>query len=122
MVYVGSGDDKVYGLNASTGALSWSYGTGNFIAHSSPAVANGVVYIGSYDGAVYALNAVNGAFLWSYNTGAAVDSSPAVVNGTVYVGSDDDNFYAFDLAGGTRAPARPNPAKLRPNLRLTVAR
>ena len=46
----------VYALKASTGALLWSYATGNGV-YSSPAVANGVVYIGSDDGNVYALNA-----------------------------------------------------------------
>jgi hypothetical protein len=39
MVYVGS--DDVYALNASTGALFWSYYAGG--GYSSPAVANGVV-------------------------------------------------------------------------------
>ncbi len=46
VVYVGSSDDNVYALNASTGALLWKYTTGNYV-DSSPAVANGVVYIGS---------------------------------------------------------------------------
>ena len=43
MVYVGSfdgGDNNAYALNASTGALLWSYATG-----FTPVVANGVVYI-----------------------------------------------------------------------------
>ena len=53
MVYVGSYDDMVYALNASTGALLWSYTTGSAV-ESSPAVANGVVYVGSYDDKVYA--------------------------------------------------------------------
>ena len=48
VVYVGSGDDNVYALNAKTGAKLWSYAT-SFLVGSSPAVANGVVYVGSYD-------------------------------------------------------------------------
>ena len=54
-MYVGTGspDNKVYALNARTGAKLWSYTTGGEV-WSSPAVANGVVYIGSYDGKVYA--------------------------------------------------------------------
>ena len=55
----------MYALNASTGALLWSYTTGRQ-CESSPAVANGVVYVGSDDGNVYALNASTGAKLWSY--------------------------------------------------------
>ena len=60
-----AGDGNVHALNASTGAMLWSYTTGSTI-ESSPAVANGVVYIGSDDGNVYALNASTGALLWSY--------------------------------------------------------
>ena len=47
MVYVGSNDNNVYALNATTGAELWSYYIGNEGLVSSPAVANGVVYIGS---------------------------------------------------------------------------
>jgi outer membrane protein assembly factor BamB len=43
----------VYALKASTGALLWSYTTGNEV-WSSPAVANGVVYVGGDDFKVYA--------------------------------------------------------------------
>ena len=68
VVYVGSDDNNVYALNASTGALLWSYTTGSTVV-SSPAVANGVVYVGSSDDNVYALNASTGALLWSYTTG-----------------------------------------------------
>ena len=70
---------------------------------------------------MYALNAATGARLWSYTTGNSVYSSPAVANGVVYVGSYDGNVYAFDLSGGTAAPARPAPASLHPDHRLTPA-
>jgi outer membrane protein assembly factor BamB len=53
VVYVGSLNQKVYALNARTGANLWSYGTGGQV-YSSPAVANGMVYVGSQDGKVYA--------------------------------------------------------------------
>ena len=45
-MYVGSEDNNLYALNASTGALLWKYTTGEQV-YSSPAVANGVVYVGS---------------------------------------------------------------------------
>ena len=56
VVYVGSGDDKLYALDAVTGALKWSYTTGSSIGYSSPAVVNGVVYIGSQDASIYAFH------------------------------------------------------------------
>jgi len=51
-VYVGSHDDNVYCLNASTGAKIWNYTTGDNVI-SSPAVVDGNVYVGSDDGKVY---------------------------------------------------------------------
>jgi hypothetical protein len=92
VVYVGS--DKVYALNASSGAFVWNYTTGSFV-QSSPAVADGKIFVGSWDGKVYALNASTGALVWRYTTGSPVASSPAVADGIVFVGSDDDNVYAF---------------------------
>jgi outer membrane protein assembly factor BamB len=122
VVYIGSDDFSLYAVNAHTGVLVWKYTTGSDLS-SSPAVANGVVYVGSFDGNIYAFDARFGTLLWQYPTGSSVESSPAVVNGVVYVGSDDFNLYAFDQTGGTlakklRAPERPDPDSLRPNLDL----
>jgi outer membrane protein assembly factor BamB len=123
VIYAGSGTGTVYALNASTGALLWSYGTGGAI--TSPAVANGVVYVGSNDHNVYALNASTGAVLWSYATGGMVESSPAVANGVVYLGSDDGNVYAFGLKKGRErseaASERPSLKTLRPDFNLMVS-
>ena len=94
IVYVGSGDGRVYALNASDSSVVWYYTTGGDVA-SSPAVADGMVFVGSHDGKVYALNASDGAFIWNYDTGELVVSSPAVANGMVYVGSYNHHFYAF---------------------------
>jgi outer membrane protein assembly factor BamB len=74
--YFGSEDDKVYCLNATTGAIVWSYTTGAAIA-SSPAVADGYVYVGSVDDNVYCLNANTGAYVWSFKTGGYVDTPSA---------------------------------------------
>ena len=51
-VYIGSGDFKVYCLNATTGEHIWNYTTGACV-FSSPAVADGKVYVGSAYGKVY---------------------------------------------------------------------
>ena len=110
VVYVGSRDDHVYALNASTGATLWSFATGWWVL-SAPAVANGVVYVGSVDGNLYALNASTGAMLWSFaavNAYGGLYSSPAVVNGVVYVGSTETpsgsgwagHVYALDGSTG----------------------
>ena len=56
IVYVGSGDSKVYALNAANGAQIWNYTTGGYVG-SSPDVVGSVVYVGSQDGKVYAISA-----------------------------------------------------------------
>jgi parallel beta-helix repeat protein len=101
-VYVGSYDNKVYCLNASTGARLWNYTTGNDI-YSSPAVFDSRVYVGSLDNKVYCLDAITGGLIWSYTTGSGVYSSPAVAYGRVYVGSFDNKVYCLDaLTGGLK--------------------
>ncbi|MET8049740.1 PQQ-binding-like beta-propeller repeat protein [Streptosporangium sp. NPDC005286] len=102
VVYVGSGDGKVYALDALTGAVRWTHKIGGRV-YSSPAVVDGVVYVGSGDGKVYALDALTGAVRWTHKTGDWVYSSPAVVDGVVYVGSGDGKVYALDaLTGAVR--------------------
>ena len=102
VVYVGSGDDKVYAFNTATGQLIWSAAIGAPAAEvaSSPAVANGAVYVGAPDGRLYAFNAATGQPIWNATTGNIINSSPAVANGMVYVGSEDYKLYAFNAATG----------------------
>jgi outer membrane protein assembly factor BamB len=132
IVYVGSDDQSVYALNASTGAELWSYATSgavrafgsrNFV-NGSPALASGVLYFGSGDGNVYALGAGSsgGSLLWEGPTGSDVQSSPAVANGQVFIGSEDHNVYAYDLSTPPSAAKRPAPSQLHPSYRLPVTR
>ncbi len=103
-LYVGSADDDLYAINATTGATVWKFHTTNSIVDSSPAVVNGIVYIGSTDGNLYAVSASTGLQeSWSpMKTGAAINSSPAVFNGVVYVGSTDHSLYAFNATTGAK--------------------
>jgi outer membrane protein assembly factor BamB len=115
VVYIGSGDQHVYALDAATGALKWSFAAGDVI-HASPAVANGVVYIGSWDRNLYALDAVSGRERWRYTTGndtviynqIGIASSAAVADGIVLVGGRDGHFHAVDEKTGQRLWAHDN--------------
>lgn len=107
-VYVGSGDHRIYALDAQSGALRWKFETGN-VVHASPAVAAGVLYIGSWDRNLYALDATTGALIWKFQTGDDTDiynqvgiaSSAAVAGDTVFFGCRDGHFYAVDAKTGT---------------------
>ncbi len=91
VLYVGTYGDNasaLVALNASTGALLWTFPIYDEIRNSAPAVANGIVYVGTnqYAGYLYALNASTGALLWRHAIRGGIGSSPAVANGIVYVG------------------------------------
>jgi outer membrane protein assembly factor BamB len=97
-IYIGSSDHYIYSLNASTGALIWSFQTADMVLESSPAVADGKLYIGSWDRHIYCLNASSGDLIWKFKTGDSVVSSPSVADGKVYVGSYDHYVYSFGSA------------------------
>jgi len=107
LVIFGSGDQHVYALDAATGAVRWSFATGD-VVHASPAVSAGVVFIGSWDRNLYALELATGRERWRYTTGndttiynqIGIASSAAVANGVVYVGGRDGHFHAVDAATG----------------------
>jgi outer membrane protein assembly factor BamB len=106
-VYFGSSDERMYALDASSGAVQWVFKSGGMI-HAAPAVAGTTLVFGSWDGAVYALDAVSGKQRWRYqseteqatSTLFGIQAPPLVDGDTVYVGSRDAYFYALELASG----------------------
>jgi outer membrane protein assembly factor BamB len=98
MVYTCSSDHNVYALNASTGALVWSYSTTDWVA-SGPVLSGGAAYVAANDGTVYALNEESGALLWKNVIGYPVGENPAVVEGVLYV-AGADLVYALDASTG----------------------
>jgi outer membrane protein assembly factor BamB len=133
VVYVGSGNDKLYAFSASCGSggascsPAWTAPTAAGIV-GQPAIANGVVYAGTDNSDLYAFSASCGSGgascspLWTATPGSGATSSPVVVNGVVYVGSGDDSLYAYDLdpAHATARRTRPDPATLKPVRSLRV--
>jgi outer membrane protein assembly factor BamB len=107
VVYIGSGDQNVYALDAATGALRWSFATGD-VVHATPAFADGMVYIGSWDRNLYALDAATGRERWRYTTGndtviynqIGIASSAAIADGLVFVGGRDGKFHVVDAKTG----------------------
>ena len=93
VVYIGSGDGRLYAIDAETGQEKWHFKTEGIVG-SSPAVAGSMVYVGSEDGRLYALDARTGQEKWSFKTGSPVLSSPAVAGGVVYFGDIEGYVYA----------------------------
>jgi len=97
--YVGSSDNYMYALDASSGYSSWRFRTTGPII-SSPITAEGLLYFGSADGNLYALNAQTSREKWKFSTEKPIVSSPVAHNGAIYFGGTDGNFYCVDGQNG----------------------
>ena len=114
-VFFGSGDSNVYALDATTGALTWKFKTGD-VVHASPAFADGTVFVGSWDTYFYALDAATGKEKWRFKTGedheiynqTGLQASPAIADGIVYFGCRDSQFYAVAAKNGKQLWAYSN--------------
>lgn len=124
VVYVGSGDGRLYALDRTTGAERWSYDAKSAVA-SSPAVGGGLVYFATRDGRVHAVDARSGARRWRVETGPVMAwpwghesgdlylSSPAYLDGVVVVGAGDGGVYALDARTGRRRWRAPTEGRVR---------
>ena len=107
VMYVTSGNDDVFALDARTGALIWEHRSGidqniNTVCcgwdNRGVALGEGKVFLGQLDGTVVALDAKTGKLLWQTPIGRwqdsyTITSAPLYYNGVVYTG----------VSGGDRA-------------------
>lgn len=119
MIYVGSNDQHLYAIDASTGLVEWKYKTNGEIC-STPLVTNGTVLFLSYDGFFYALDEVDGSLIWKFKTGGESKflvkdyfnhsfqpdfwdfylSSATADKNRVFFGSSDSTVYALNIQSG----------------------
>src|SRR5205807_8908059 len=93
MLYICSGDGRLFAYNASTGKKLWQASVFAFLDYS-PALANGVVYATFSNAAgLVAFDARTGKRLFSYFDSSASEgtSSPTVADGMVYFNTNDSN-------------------------------
>ncbi len=105
---VGNPDAAVIALNATTGALVWSYPVPQFgpddDVGSGITVGNGLAYASSKNGRVYAINENTGTLAWStpigQNSNGDISTQAVSDNGTVYAGTISGNLYALNALTG----------------------
>ncbi|MBW8012640.1 MAG: PQQ-binding-like beta-propeller repeat protein [Chloroflexi bacterium] len=114
-LYVGSYDNNLYSLDASSGEFNWKYPADGGIP-GRPAIHENNIYFGSEDKRVHVISSRSGKVVWTYYTEAPVRSSPRIAQGHVFVGSDDMNLHAISLSSGnlawkseTSSPVRSTP-------------
>jgi outer membrane protein assembly factor BamB len=105
-LFAGSGDGKIYALDAATGKEIWTFATQGRV-RSSPASDGKTIYAGSFDGRLYALDRKTGKLRWSFQTlgnkvfpQGSIQSSPTLAEGFVLFGARDYNLYALDAKTG----------------------
>lgn len=103
---------NLYAVNTATGAIRWTYATGDkSVTMSSPVVVNGRVFFGTLEGLFFAVNESNGTDAWtlSYDAEAQIYSTAAVSPDglTLYFatfdnvsGIDNNRVIALDAATG----------------------
>lgn len=104
-VIIGTSNGTVYGINESTGVVSWSYSITTNYPPGGPinytaAIMGGYVYVCCDDGYLYRLNATTGVFSWRTKVGRLpAGAAPLVYNDVIYVGSRDGYLYAYNTSG-----------------------
>ncbi len=106
VVFIGSGDNHIYAINANDGSLKWKYQTGG-VVHASPVLHNDKVLVGSFDGYFYALDCNTGNELWRFKTvgdkyfpNGSIQKAACIYKDKVIFGSRDFNIYALDIETG----------------------
>lgn len=101
MIFIGSYDNNLYGLDAALGEFRWKYPTEGGIV-TKPFVSNDLVYVGSEDCKVHVVSAKTGRLAWTHPVEKPVRSSPTVSDGRVYFGADDGYLHAVNILSTRR--------------------
>ena len=98
VVYFGSDDGHLYGLNKSNGKVILNKKLDGELK-SSPIVIDDNVYIGSTNSKLYSIGTDKDKN-WEFTSGDEILSSPSYVNKSVIFGSNDGNIYCVDKSNG----------------------
>ena len=98
-ILVGSYDFKLYCFNATTGAVIWTFETGNYI-NGSCAVAGGQAVFGGCDALVHVVDVATGVKSKEIDAGAYIAASAALAGGRAYFGHYENEFLCVDINQG----------------------
>lgn len=111
---------NLYAVNTTTGAVTWTFSTGDrSVTASSPVVSGGRVFFGTLDGFLYGVNAATGLLDWAqpFDAQAQIYSTVAVSpdGATLYFatfdnvsGLDESKIFAVNTVTGTQVWASSN--------------
>ena len=87
LVAVPTWDGSLVGLDATTGAIRWSYLIAEGAETRTAAIADGLVYAGSTGGGLVAVDAASGELVWQADTNSDPTGTAVVAEGVAYIGS-----------------------------------
>jgi outer membrane protein assembly factor BamB len=105
LVFTGSADGKVYGLDLADGRKIWEFDTEDDI-EASPLLLEGAVYVGNLSGEFFCLDAQTGQLRWQYTCNNSIYGSanwarlPGSEGACVLVGSYDNRLYCLTADTG----------------------
>lgn len=105
-VFIGTADNFVASLNATSGAENWSFEAEHSI-WGQPAYENGTLFVSSMDRSLYALDAETGELLWQTSFAGAIASGPVLNDDFVYVSDFDSEVHAIDINTGDQVWSAP---------------
>ena len=94
-VYIGAADNKLYALDAATGALRWSFETGAWITNSV-AYADDAVVVASRDGLVHVIDTKTGLKRFVYDAGYDLRGGAAIKGDLAYLVAHPSAIHAID--------------------------
>ncbi len=121
-LYITTGDDDVFAINAATGGIDWEY-KANLNQNISTVccgwlnrgigLGDGMVFLGQLDGKVVALSQQTGKVIWedhpvAWQSGYTITGSPLYMDGKIYIGTVGAEFatrgrlLAFNASTGKR--------------------
>ncbi len=98
---VGSYDNKLYCLDAATGAKLWEYETANYV-NGAAAIFNHQTAFGGCDGTLYILDMETGKEVKKVEVGAYIGNNIAVDKGVAYITHYGNRVVAYALSDGAR--------------------
>src|SRR5262252_1299320 len=99
-LYVGAHDNRLYMINALSGAILERFKTTGW-NFATPAVADNALYLGSAGAALLlAFDAITGKELWTAHTMATFWACPAISGGNIYIGCNDGHMRCYMRGSG----------------------
>jgi len=95
LVIAGDYTNNLYGINATSGLLTWKFSDADSRYVASSLYSGGYIYAPNADGKMYVLDQ-NGALQWTFETAGPNWSKPVADDQYVYLASMDHHIYALD--------------------------